>query len=415
MADLSVDYCGFKLINPFLLASAPPTTTGAMIKRAYQAGWAGAVTKTLVRDVEVVENVTPRLGSLSYPTTDSEPNKIFAFMNIELVTDRSLAKWLKEIKDLVSEFPDRMTIASIMDDASKPDGWVEIARQCAEAGAHAIEINMSCPHGMPERGMGMAIGQDVEIAVNVAKWTAEAVDVPVIAKMTPNITDITAPAKACVKAGVDSISAINTVASIIGVDLDNLTPLPNVWGASTPGGMSGPAIKPIALRAVAAVAQAFLKGKGTIPTTPVSGIGGVTTWRDAVEFLLLGAGNVQVCSSVMARGYGIIDDLIDGLEDYMEDKGFKSIDSMIGKALPNLKTHGELNAKKKMVAHIDPNLAANPGLEAAYIACLDSGYQAVIKRKDGSYSVNTKRCTGCSLCYHVCPVEGAVTMVPKED
>ena len=402
--DLNVNYCGFDLINPFLLASAPPTGTGAMMRRAYKAGWAGGVTKTLVMDASLVENVTPRLASLSYPNDPGASPKIFAFMNIELVTDRDLKTWLDEISQLVDEFPDRMTIASIMDDASKPDGWHELASLCEKAGAHAIEINMSCPHGMPERGMGMAMGQDPEIARTVTAWTREATKLPVIAKMTPNVTDMNLIAKECIEAGADSISAINTVASIMGVDLENLVPLPNVWGASTPGGMSGPAVKPIALRAVAGLAQAF--------DVPISGIGGVTSWRDAAEFLLLGANHVQVCSSIMAKGYGIIDQLTQGLHDYMHEKGFDSIEDMTGQALANLKSHTDLDAKRKVVAHINPDQADEPGLEICRVVCLDAGYQAILKRKDGTYEVNTKKCTGCSLCYHVSPVPGCVSMVP---
>ncbi len=402
--DLNVNYCGFDLINPFLLASAPPTGTGAMMRRAYEAGWAGGVTKTLVMDASVVENVTPRLASLSYPHEQGRPPRIFAFMNIELVTDRSLQTWLDEVSRLREEFPDRMTITSIMDDASRPDGWHNLAQMCEKAGAHAIEINMSCPHGMPERGMGMAMGQDPEIARTVTAWTREATKLPVIAKMTPNVTDINLIAGECLKAGADSISAINTVAAIIGVDLENLVPLPNVWGSSTPGGLSGPAVKPIALKAVAGLAQAFDK--------PISGIGGVTSWRDAAEFLLLGASNVQVCSSIMTKGYGIIEPLTEGLSDYLGEKGFDSVQEMIGRALPNLKPHGGLEAKRKMVARIDPEQATEPGLELCRVACLDAGYQAIVKRKDGAYEVNTKRCTGCSLCYHVSPIKDCVTMVP---
>lgn len=403
--EMNINYCGFNLINPFLLASAPPTTTGPMMARAYEAGWAGGVTKTLVRDASVVENVTPRLASLSYPTEPGQTRNIFALMNIELVTDRSLDKWLGEITDLAEKYPDRMTIASIMADASRPDGWQEMAERCEKAGAHAIEINMSCPHGMPERGMGMAIGQDPDIANQVTAWTKEATKLPVIAKMTPNVTDICYPARVCVEAGADSLSAINTVASIMGVDLENLVPLPNVWGSSTQGGMSGAAVKPIALRAVAALAQEF--------DVPISGIGGISTWRDAAEFLLLGSNNVQVCTSVMFKGYGIIDDLLKGLHDYMHHKGFDSVHDMQGQALKNLVNHSDLDAQRKMVAFIDPNRASEPSLEECRVACLDAGYQAILKRKDGTYEVNTKRCTGCSLCYHVCAVDGCISMVAK--
>jgi len=401
VADLNVDFCGFDLINPFLLASAPPTGTGAMIRRAYQAGWAGAVTKTLVMNASQVTNVTPRLASLSFPCEPGEPRRIFAFENIELVTDRRLEVWLKEIVELRKEFPDRLTIASIMDDASKPDGWREMARRCQTAGAQAIEINMSCPHGMPERGMGMAIGQDPEIAGQVTRWVKEATELPVLAKMTPNITDLTVPAGECLQAGADALTAVNTVASIAGVDLESLIPLPNVWGSSTIGGLSGPAIKPIALRAVAALAQAF--------EAPVSGVGGVTTWRDAAEFLLLGANHVQICSSVMARGYGLVDKLTEGLDDYMEQMGFSSVGQMTGLALKNLKKFQDLDGERRVVAHINADLCT--ACDACRVSCLDSGRQAILKRRGAGYEVNAKKCTGCSLCFHICPVAACITMV----
>ncbi len=403
MADLSVDFCGFRLLNPFLLASAPPTATGAMIRRAYQAGWAGAVTKTLVMDASSVVNLTPRLASLSYTGEGGELKRIFAFENVELVTDRPLEVWLEEIEALVKEFPDRLTIASIMDDASRPDGWQEMARLCEQAGAKAVEINMSCPHGMPERGMGMAIGQHADLAGQVTRWVREAVEVPVIVKMTPNVTDVTIVAQECLTAGADAISAVNTVAAIMGVDLETMTPLPNVWGASTPGGMSGPAIKPIALRAVAAIAQTL--------KAPLSGIGGISGWHDAVEFLALGANHVQICSAVMARGCGIIDELVEGLENFLAEKGFASVADLIGSALPNLKSFNDLDAKRRVAARIDASLCL--ACDACRVSCLDSGYQAILRRKDGTYEVNTKKCTGCSLCFHVCPVEGCISMVAQ--
>ncbi len=404
MADLSVKFCGFDLINPFLLASAPPTGTGAMIKRAYQAGWAGAVTKTLGIGAETyVKNVTPRLGSLAFSSASAEPRRVFALENIELITDRSLEVWLKEIKELTEEFPDRMTIASIMDDPSKPDGWKMMAEKCQEAGAHAIEVNMSCPHGMPERGMGMAIGQHADLVGQVTAWLKETSDLPIMPKMTPNVTDITVPAQAAVDNGADALAAINTVAAIIGVDLETLTPIPNVWGASTPGGLSGPAVKPIGLRCVAAMAKAV--------DVPISGIGGITTWRDAAEFILLGANHVQICTAVMARGYAIIDELKEGLSEFMDEKGFASVADMIGVSLKNLGDHGDLDAERKVVAHIDNNLCI--ACDACRVSCLDGGYQAIMKRKDDSFEVNAKRCTGCSLCFHVCPVEGCISLVPQ--
>ncbi|MBC8443860.1 MAG: NAD-dependent dihydropyrimidine dehydrogenase subunit PreA, partial [Deltaproteobacteria bacterium] len=272
-ADLSVNFCGVNFKNPFILSSAPPTTTGEMMGRAFEAGWAGAVTKTLVKDAEKIVNVTPRLASLSFPGSASEPKKLYAFENIELVTDRSLSTWLKEIEMLRKKYPAHVVIASIMDDASQPDGWQHVAKACEEAGAQMIEINMSCPHGMPEMGMGAAIGQNPELAARVCRWVSEAVGIPVIAKMTPNVTDVGYVAKTCIDAGADGISAINTVAAIVGVDLETLVPIPNVGGYSSHGGLSGPAVKPIALKALASITRAT--------DAPVSGIGGIGSWQDA--------------------------------------------------------------------------------------------------------------------------------------
>ena len=286
-----------------------------MMGRAFEAGWAGAVTKTLVTDAESIVNVTPRLASLSFPGPTAEPRKIYAFENIELVTDRSLSMWLKEIEGLRKKHPGHVVIASIMDDASRPDGWQSMARKCEAAGAHMIELNMSCPHGMPERGMGSAIGMDPNLAAKVTRWTVEAVKIPVMAKMTPNVTDVGHIARTCEEAGVHAISAINTVAAIIGIDLETLVPRPNVAGYSAHGGLSGPAVKPIALKAIASIARSV--------QVPISGIGGIASWEDAAEFLLIGATTLQVCSAVMARGYGLIEDLTDGLSNYMEDKGLR--------------------------------------------------------------------------------------------
>ncbi len=399
-SDLSVDFCGVKFLNPFVLSSAPPTTTGNMIGRAFKAGWAGAVTKTLVEDASSIINVTPRLASLGFPGQKTQPKNNYALENIELVTDRELSIWLREIEDLRNKYPDHVVIASIMDDASKPEGWQRLAKKCEAAGAGMLELNMSCPHGMPERGMGAAIGQDTELAERVTRWVAESVDIPVIAKMTPNVTDVGLVAKACADAGADAISAINTVASIIGVDLDTLVPRPSVSGYSAHGGLSGPAIKPIALKAVATIAEAT--------DLPISGIGGITTWEDAAEFILLGASTLQVCTAVMVHGFGVIDDLLTGLSGFMKKKNFQKISDMVGVSLEKLVPLGELDIETRRVAHIDTETCVQ--CDACFISCRDGGYQAVTRGKDRIYKVTEKLCSGCSLCYQVCPVPGCITL-----
>jgi dihydropyrimidine dehydrogenase (NAD+) subunit PreA len=401
--DLSVEFCGIHLKNPFMLSSAPPTTTGEMMGRAFEAGWAGAVTKTLVTDAEGIVNVTPRLASLSFPGSATEPKKLYAFENIELVTDRSLSVWLKEIEELRKKHPDHLVIASIMDDADKPDGWQYMARKCEEAGAQAIEINMSCPHGMPEMGMGSAIGQNPELAAKVTRWTVEAVDIPVMPKMTPNVTDVALVAKKCVEAGARAVSGINTVAAIIGVDLETLVPRPNVAGYSAHGGLSGPAVKPIALKAVANMAG--------VVNVPISGIGGINSWQDAAEFVLLGASTLQVCSAVMSRGYGIIEDLTDGLMNYMEDHDFERIADMVGLSLEKLVGQTELSREVKVASSINEELCVKCDL--CYVSCRDAGYQAIQLKEDRTPWVDRDRCTGCSLCQHVCPVWDCVVMTPR--
>jgi dihydropyrimidine dehydrogenase (NAD+) subunit PreA len=403
--DLNVDFCGIRFKNPFVIASAPPATTGEMIGRAFEAGWAGATTKTLMVDAEnVIFNVTPRLASLSFPGPTSEPRKIYAFENIELVTDRSFSVWLKEIGELRKKYPDRVVIASIMDDASKPDGWQYMAKKCEEAGAQMIELNLSCPHGMPELGMGSAIGQNAELAATVTRWTAEAVKIPVMPKMTPNVTDVGAVAKSCVEAGASAISGINTVAAIIGVDLETLVPRPNVAGYSAHGGLSGPAVKPIALKAVANMARAV--------KVPISAIGGISSWEDAAEFLLLGASTLQVCSAVMARGYGIIEDLLDGLGNYMEDRGFDSISGMVGLSLEKLIGQTELSREVRLACNIKEETCVKCDL--CYVSCRDAGYQAIQLKEDRTPQVDREKCTGCSLCQQVCPVWDCVTLTPRE-
>ncbi len=264
--DLKTNFCGFEMMNPFMLSSAPPTGTGEMIKRAFEAGWGGAVTKTLGHDRDLMANVTPRLASLSFPGKSDEAKKLYGLQNIELITDRPLNIWLKEIEDIKKSYPKHLLIASIMAGGKDKTGWQELARMCQAAGADMLELNFSCPHGMPEKGMGAAIGQNPEIVKTATSWVKQACTIPVIAKMTPNITDIRVPARAAVDGGADAISAINTVAVITGIDLETLTPYPNVFGKSTHGGYSGPAIKPIALKAVANIASEL--------HVPISGIGG---------------------------------------------------------------------------------------------------------------------------------------------
>jgi len=401
--DLSTDFCGIRLPNPFILAAGPPTNTGEMIERAFKAGWGGAVTKTLALEKVEVKNVSPRLASLSFPGSPEEPKKIYGFENIELISDRSLETWLKEIAYLRQNYPENGIIVSIMADAKSKADWEELAKRCQDAGAQMLELNFSCPHGMPEKGMGQAIGQDPEISGQITRWVVEVVEIPVMVKLTPNITDITIPAKACVQNGARAISAINTVSSILGIDLKTLNPIPDVGGNSSFGGYSGSAIKPIALRAVAELARSL--------KVPISGIGGISTWEDVVEFILLGASTVQVCTGVMLNGYRLVDELRDGLRDFLLNRGFSSLSELIGLSLGRLTSHESLNRNYRVISSVDWSKCLKDDL--CYIACQDGGYQAIQLDSERLPIVDEEKCKGCSLCQQVCPVWDCITMKVK--
>jgi len=401
--DLSIDFCGFQLRSPFLIASAPPAAKGGMIKRAFREGWAGVVLKTTIMDPSSWSNVTPRFASLSYQKNKGGSMNIYAFESIELGTMRSHEEWYKDIEDLRKNFPDRLIVASIMGDATDPHDWQELARGYAAAGAHMIELNMSCPHGLTETGgMGAAVGQNAELSARVTGWVREAIEIPVISKMTANAPDVAYVAKSCVEAGADGIAAINTLPGIMGVDLETLVPFPNVGGRSAYGGLSGPAVKPVALRSVASIAQTS--------NVPISGIGGISSWGDVAEFLLLGSSTVQLCTSVMTDGYGIIKDLENGLHQYMNKKGFGSTTEMVGAALKNLVPFADLSPAYVVRAKIDKKTCIQ--CDRCRISCGDAGSQAISRSKDGTYEVKERLCTGCSLCQQVCPVDGCIIMEP---
>ncbi len=400
MPDLSVNFAGIKAPNPFWLASAPPTNSGYQIMKAFDAGWGGAVWKTL--GVPVV-NVSSRYASVNY-----KGNRMIGLNNIELITDRPLKDNLREMEEVKKYFPDHAVIASLMVESKAQ--WHQIVKDVENAGADGIELNFGCPHGMCERGMGSAVGQEPSVLKTIVEWVMEVAKVPVIVKLTPNISDITYPAQAAKEGGADAISLINTIQSLVGVDIDNFVPYPIVDGKSTNGGYCGPAVKPIALNMTKNCAQ--------IPNydLPISGIGGIETWRDAVEFMLLGASTVQICTAVMHYGFGIIRDLVPGLESYMIDKGFNTIDEMVGKALPNTKTWENLNLKYKVTASIDESKCI--GCQLCYTACEDGAHQAIGLKGDEENRIPfiiDENCVGCNLCSLVCPVEECITMVQTDD
>ncbi len=398
MPDLSANLAGIKSPNPFWLASAPPTNSGYQIMKAFDAGWGGAVWKTL--GVPVV-NVSSRYAAVNYRGT-----RMMGLNNIELITDRPLADNLREIEEVKKHFPNHAVIASLM--VETKEQWHQIVKDVENAGADGIELNFGCPHGMCERGMGSAVGQEPAVLKTIVGWVMEVAKIPVIVKLTPNISDITEPAKAAVDGGGNAISLINTIQSLIGVDIDNFVAYPNVDGKSTNGGYCGPAVKPIALNMVKNCAQ--------VPgMVPISGIGGIENWRDAVEHMLLGASNVQVCTAAMHYGFGIIREMNAGLEQYMIDKGFNKLDDFIGKALDNTLTWENLNLKYKVVASIDSEKCIE--CQLCYTACEDGAHQAIGLSKEGDTRVPhiiEENCVGCNLCSLVCPVEECITMERRD-
>jgi dihydropyrimidine dehydrogenase (NAD+) subunit PreA len=398
MADLSINFAGIKSPNPFWLASAPPANSGYQVMKAFDAGWGGAVWKTL--GVPVV-NVSSRYGSVNYRDT-----RMAGFNNIELITDRTLADNLREIEEVKKHFPNHAVIASLMVETRAE--WHQIVKDAQNAGADGIELNFGCPHGMCERGMGSAVGQEPRVLKAIVGWVMEVAKIPVITKLTPNISDITEPAVAAVQGGTTAISLINTIKSIVGLNLDTLAPYPDVDGKGTNGGYCGPAVKPIALNMLKECAQ------HPDIRVPISGIGGVENWRDAAEFILLGATSVQVCTAVMHYGFGIIRELLPGLERYMDEKGYRNIDQMVGRALPNVVEWKDLNLKHKVVAEINADKCI--GCQLCYIACDDGAHQAIALPGNGSRipSIIEENCVGCNLCSLVCPVEQCITMVKKD-
>ncbi|MDO8842083.1 NAD-dependent dihydropyrimidine dehydrogenase subunit PreA [Methanocalculus sp.] len=374
------------LKNPFLLSSAPSTANGEMIRRAFKAGWGGAVIKTITPDDMPIRDVSPRFSAWK-----GDCNELLGFENIELLSKHSVSYWMDEIKAIKKEYPEHQLIASIMG-STDPISWQNLAEVVQDAGCDAIEMNVSCPHGMPEAGIGAAIGQNPQMVQELTKMVVAVSDVPVYVKLTPNVTDIGHIARSAALGRADGISAINTVGCMIGVDIETFEPRPNVHGRSTYGGYSGPAIKPIGLRMVSEIAR-------TVPL-PIMGIGGISRWEDAVEYILLGASAVQVCTAVMWNGYGIVREMKKGLTEYLARRGYSSPEELRGKTLSRLSSHQALD---RFVC-IRP-VVRNPGAcircGRCAIACRDGGYSAIQMKKEG-IEIDNGSCDGCGLCILVC-------------
>ncbi len=404
MADLRCQIAGVRSPNPFWLASAPPTDKEYNVVRALRAGWGGVVWKTLGEDPPVV-NTTSRYGAIHF-----RGHRMAGFNNIELITDRPLEVNLQEIKRVKKDWPDRAMIVSLMVPCTE-ESWKAILERVEWTEADGVELNFGCPHGMSERGMGSAVGQVPEYIEMVVRWCKQHTRMPVFVKLTPNVTNILAPARAARKGGADAVSLINTINSITGVDLDRMAPLPTVNGKGAHGGYCGPAVKPIALCMVGEIAK-----DPECRGLPISGIGGIETWRDAAEFISLGAGSVQVCTAAMHYGFKIVKDMISGLDNWMDEKGYRSLDDFRGAAARNYTDWGQLDINYEIVAKIDQDLCIKCGL--CHIACEDTSHQAIAAIRDNGakrYEVIDAECVGCNLCLHVCPVEGCITMVPVEN
>src|SRR5580658_10113210 len=331
MPDLTINFAGIKSPNPFWLASAPPANSGAQVHRAFECGWGGAVWKTIGAPVLNVSN--------RYGAWHSGSQKMLAINNVELISDRPLEVNLREIRDLKRAWPDRAVIVSAMVE-STAEAWRDIVRKIEDTGADGIELNYGCPHGMSERGMGSAVGQVPEYCEQITRWVKDAARLPVIVKLTPNITNVVIPARAALAGGADALSLINTLNSIVGVDLDTLEITPSIGGKGGHGGYAGPAVKPVALNMLAALGVDETVSRAA---KPISAMGGISTWRDAAEFLLLGATSLQVCTAVMHYGFRIIEDLCDGLSNWMDAKGFATIADISGKSLGGISDFQDLD------------------------------------------------------------------------
>ncbi|HMP72817.1 MAG TPA: NAD-dependent dihydropyrimidine dehydrogenase subunit PreA [Kiritimatiellia bacterium] len=411
MADLSINLAGIKSPNPFWVASAPPANTAYQCHRAFEAGWGGVVWKTIG---DPIVNVSSRYSSL-----DLFGQRMVGFNNIELISDRSIETNFREIKECKDRWPNHAVIASLMTDTR--ENWHDMMKRSLDSGADGVELNFGCPHGMCERGMGSAVGQNPDVIETIVGWVMEVAQIPVIVKLTPNITSVAHAARAAKRAGADAISLINTINSITQVDLDRMCPEPYVEGMSTHGGYCGPAVKPIALNMLHECAADPEVG------LPISGIGGISNWKDAAEFIALGSTSVQVCTAIMHYGFRIVEDMIDGLNDFLDRKGMASVNDLRGLAVKSVNKWEVLNLNYKRIASIDYDKCI--GCNLCFVACEDGAHQAIALTKPEDLKVGLgpgrlpgkpipeikeAECVGCNLCSIVCPVDQCITMVDVE-
>jgi dihydropyrimidine dehydrogenase (NAD+) subunit PreA len=393
-ADLAVEMCGVRFVNPFVLAAAPPSDDLEMVRSAFRAGWAGAVLKTTSVEGTPVPLAYPMMSGL-----EIDGRRLAGMGNIDLISEHHIDAIERRVRALKEEFPDRIVIGSIMG-ATKED-WQSLVRRLQDAGADLIECSFSCPQGTLGGRPGAMLGQDPEASRTVASWVKEAATrIPVLIKITPQVADVAETAAAVREAGVDGITASNTIPSLMGIDLDTWVPNPNVGGRSTFSGMSGPAIKPITLRTIAEIARRT--------GAPISGTGGPVTWSDAAELMLVGARTVQFCTAVMHHGCGIVEDLREGLGDYLDRRGLARAGDLCGRALPHIAGHEELPRGIRVRSRIDLDRCIRCG--DCVVACRDGGHRAIDRLEDRTPKVDDDRCVGCALCSLLCPVPGCISM-----
>jgi dihydropyrimidine dehydrogenase (NAD+) subunit PreA len=399
--DLSIDFCGLKFKNPFLLSSSPVSNSAEMVARSFEAGWSGVVFKTLNSDRLPIIHPSPRMHCVHYGS-----KREMAVQNVEMISDRPLKDNLAEFLYLKKNYPDHPIVASIM--GFFEDEWVYLAKMAEDNGADMLELNFSCPH-MCIEGAGHKVGQAFSLLEGFTEAVKKNVSIPVMAKMTPNITDMNEPAMYAKNGGTDAISAINTVRGISQVGLDDWIPKPNVFGKGAISGTSGPAIKPIGLNFIAAMAQNDELG------LPLSGIGGIETWLDALEYILLGASTIQVTTGIMHYGYRIVEDMMEGLSDFMAERGIKEVSDLVGIALPNLHETEAFDLERQGIAQYDMDLCIGCG--QCYIVCTDAAGQAIEWDAESRRpSLIEDKCLSCMLCKFVCPVTGMISFkeMPRE-
>ncbi len=382
--DLSIDFCGLKCENPFFLASSAICTNYEMVARAFRLGWAGVYYKTIC--LEEIREVSPRFDSVG---EQGDSGRFYGFRNMEQLSENPAEVDFDILRRLKQDFPSKIVVASIM--GQTLSDWARLAHMAEDAGVDAVELNFSCPQ-MGLEGMGSDVGQNIELVMYYTSYVKHRVGIPVIAKMTPNITQINAPAVASALSGADAISAINTIKSVTMSDSSTVS------SQRTISGYSGRAVKPIALRYILEMAK-----NPILENTPLSGIGGIETWRDALEFLQLGCTNVQVCTAIMQYGYRIIDDLIDGLQTYLASRGLRNLNAIIGEELQNFVLPSALDRDTVVYPIVDKDACIGCG--RCYISCNDGGHQAMTFGEDRKPRVNGAKCVGCLLCQHVCPIK----------